>query len=66
MNLGVADDPRFQAALEKDQTAVTARLLEVLYSPSGQQAILALEDDAAQSVLDIMQYVRIQVSAQAR
>ncbi|KAJ7290099.1 kinase-like domain-containing protein, partial [Mycena rebaudengoi] len=56
MNLGVADDPRFQAALEKDQTAVTARLLEVLYSPSGQQAILALEDDAAQSVLDIMQY----------
>ncbi|KAF7368405.1 hypothetical protein MVEN_00162900 [Mycena venus] len=66
MNLGVADDPRFQAALEEDQTALTDRLLEVLYSPSGQQAILALEDDAAQSVLDFMQYVRIQLSAQAR
>jgi hypothetical protein len=33
--------------------------LEVLNSPTGEQSLLALEEDAAQGVLDIIQYVRI-------
>jgi hypothetical protein len=53
----VADHPKFTAALEKDQTALGDRILEVLYSPADERAILALEDNAAQSLLDIIQHV---------
>ncbi|KAJ7865175.1 kinase-like domain-containing protein [Mycena olivaceomarginata] len=55
-DLGVADHPKFTAALEKDQTALGDRILEVLYSPADERAILALEDNAAQSLLDIIQH----------
>jgi hypothetical protein len=33
--------------------------LEVLNSPTSEQSILALEEDAAQGVLDIIQHVRV-------
>ncbi|KAF8146828.1 kinase-like domain-containing protein [Mycena galopus ATCC 62051] len=56
MELGVSDDPKLQAAFEEDQVALTETLLQVLYSASDEVAILALEEDAAQSVLDIFQY----------
>ncbi|KAJ7333373.1 kinase-like domain-containing protein [Mycena albidolilacea] len=55
-DLGVADHQKFTAALEKDQTALGDRILEVLYSPADERAILALEDNAAQSLLDIIQH----------
>ncbi|KAJ6534228.1 kinase-like domain-containing protein [Mycena capillaripes] len=56
MDLGVSDSARFQAAAEEDQPALTETLLLVLYSPSDEQAVLALEEDAAQAVLDIIHY----------
>ncbi|KAJ6480431.1 kinase-like domain-containing protein [Mycena sanguinolenta] len=55
-DLGVADYPRLKAALEADEAALGDKVLEVLYCPSDEQAVLALEDNAAQSLLDIIQY----------
>ncbi|KAJ7144129.1 hypothetical protein C8R44DRAFT_601978, partial [Mycena epipterygia] len=40
------------------QADVANNLLEVLYSPADEQAVLALEGNAAQSLLDIVQDVR--------
>jgi len=54
--LGVTEDPEMKTALNHDQTAVTDTLRSVLYSEALEQAVLALEDDAAQSFLDIVQY----------
>ncbi|KAJ7495403.1 hypothetical protein FB451DRAFT_366011 [Mycena latifolia] len=57
-DLGVAEHPKLKAALAADQAAVADTLLDVLYSPGDEQAVLALEGDAAQSLLDIVQDVR--------
>ncbi|KAJ7697232.1 kinase-like domain-containing protein [Mycena rosella] len=54
-DLGVADDPQLKSALAEDKAAVADTLLDVLYSPGDEQAVLALEGDAAQSLLDIVQ-----------
>ncbi|KAJ7617180.1 kinase-like domain-containing protein [Roridomyces roridus] len=53
--LGVAEDPELKDALEEDQAGVADILLDVLYSPADEAAVLALDGDAAQSVLDIVQ-----------
>lgn len=58
MDLGVSDSPTFQEVTKGDQSALTETLLQVLYSPSDERAVLALEEDAAQGVLDTIQYVR--------
>ncbi|KAJ7141696.1 kinase-like domain-containing protein [Mycena crocata] len=55
-DLGVADHPRLQTALDQDQAAIADTLLDVLYSPPDERAVLALEGDAAQSLLDIVQH----------
>ncbi|KAJ7839188.1 hypothetical protein B0H13DRAFT_161252 [Mycena leptocephala] len=47
MDLGVWDDPSLQAVLEEDQAAVTRVLLQMLFSPSDERTVLALEEDAA-------------------
>jgi hypothetical protein len=60
MDLGVWDDPSLQAVLEEDQAAVTRVLLQMLFSPSDERTVLALEEDAAQSVMNTIQYVRTQ------
>ncbi|KAJ6589746.1 kinase-like domain-containing protein [Mycena capillaripes] len=54
--LGVAGQPKFEAVLEEDQPGLAATVLAILYSPADEEAVLALEDDAAQSVLDIIQH----------
>ncbi|KAJ6472228.1 hypothetical protein DFH09DRAFT_954249, partial [Mycena vulgaris] len=46
---------KLKAALEQDDAAVADIILAVLYSPADEQAVLALEDDSAQSALDIIQ-----------
>lgn len=51
------DHPKLKAALEQDQATLGDIVLEVLYSPADERAILALEDNAAQSLLDIIQHV---------
>ncbi|KAJ6534224.1 kinase-like domain-containing protein [Mycena capillaripes] len=56
MELGISDNPSFRAVLEGDQSVVTELLLRVLYSPSDEQAVLALKEDAAQAVLDLIQH----------
>lgn len=60
VDLDVFDDTRLRAVFEVDQSAVTELLLRVLYSPTDQQTVLALEEDAAQAVLDLIQHVRTQ------
>ncbi|KAF7378237.1 Kinase-like protein [Mycena sanguinolenta] len=54
--LGVADDTALREAFEKDQNALGKTLLGVLNSPLCEEAILALQGEPAQSVLDIIQY----------
>ncbi|KAJ7144137.1 hypothetical protein C8R44DRAFT_550143, partial [Mycena epipterygia] len=54
-DLGVSDHPKLKAALDEDRADVANNLLDVLYSPADEQAVLALEGDAAQSLLDIVQ-----------
>ncbi|KAF7378266.1 Kinase-like protein [Mycena sanguinolenta] len=56
LTLGVSDDTALQAAFEKDQIMLAKTLLEMLYSPPCEQAILALQGDCAQSALDLIQY----------
>ncbi|KAF7378185.1 Kinase-like protein [Mycena sanguinolenta] len=56
-DLGVAGHPKLKTALEADEVELGDKVLDVLYCPSDEQAVLALEDDAAQSLLDIFQYV---------
>ncbi|KAJ6518288.1 kinase-like domain-containing protein [Mycena vitilis] len=55
-DLGVETYPQFHAALEEDQPGLAETVLEILYSPEDEQAILGLEDENAQSVLDIIQH----------
>ncbi|KAJ7255008.1 kinase-like domain-containing protein [Mycena haematopus] len=66
LSLGVSDDPALQAAFQTDQVALAETLLEVLYSPPCEQVILALEEDSAQSVLDIIQYTLDHALVQTR
>jgi hypothetical protein len=54
----VAGHPKFKTALAEDEAGLAEIVMEVLYSPADQQAVLALEDNAAQSLLDIIQHVR--------
>ncbi|KAJ6461557.1 kinase-like domain-containing protein [Mycena vitilis] len=55
-DLGVVDHHLFHAALDEDQPGLADAVEEILYSPEDKQSVLALEDDAAQSVLDIIQH----------
>ncbi|KAJ7149671.1 kinase-like domain-containing protein [Mycena filopes] len=55
-DLEVLDHPRLQAELEKDQVAITTTLLHVLYSPSHEEVVLSLQEEAAQSFLDLLQH----------
>ncbi|KAJ6467883.1 hypothetical protein C8R45DRAFT_475380 [Mycena sanguinolenta] len=54
--LGVTNDTALHAALEKDQITLAKALLEMLYSPPCEQALLTLQGDCAQSVVDLIQY----------
>ncbi|KAF7378260.1 Kinase-like protein [Mycena sanguinolenta] len=54
--LGVSEDIALREAFEKDQNALGKTLLQVLYLPSCEEAILTLRGESAQSVLDIIQY----------
>ncbi|KAJ7471695.1 kinase-like domain-containing protein [Mycena galericulata] len=53
--LEVADDPELKIALTQDQAAVADILLDALYCPADEQAILALHGEGAQNMLDIVQ-----------
>lgn len=54
----MAGHPKFKTALAEDEAGLAEIVMEVLYSPADQQAVLALEDNAAQSLLDVIQHVR--------
>ncbi|KAK7032682.1 kinase-like protein [Favolaschia claudopus] len=54
-DLGVRDHPRFKTALEEDQSALREKVMDVLYCSDDEQVVLSLEDNAAQSLLDIIQ-----------
>jgi hypothetical protein len=53
----VAGHPKFKAALAEDEVGLAKIVTTVLYSPADAQAVLALEGNAAQSLLDIIQQV---------
>ncbi|KAK6996811.1 kinase-like domain-containing protein [Favolaschia claudopus] len=55
LDLGVRDHPRFKSALEEDQSALREKVMDVLYCSGDEQVVLSLEDNAAQSLLDIIQ-----------
>ncbi|KAJ6489372.1 kinase-like domain-containing protein [Mycena vulgaris] len=55
-DLGVAGHSKLKVALEADQAALGDHVVEVLYSPADERVVLALEDNAAQSLLDIIQH----------
>ncbi|KAJ6608485.1 hypothetical protein B0H10DRAFT_1734093, partial [Mycena sp. CBHHK59/15] len=53
--LGVSDDPELKTLLHKDRLDIKEILLDIIYSPEDEQTVLRLEDDAAQSFLDLIQ-----------
>ncbi|KAF7329372.1 Kinase-like protein [Mycena kentingensis (nom. inval.)] len=55
-DLQVAEHPKLKAAFVEDHASIADRLLAILYSPTEEEAVLALEDEAAQSFLDIVQF----------
>ncbi|KAK7032668.1 kinase-like domain-containing protein [Favolaschia claudopus] len=55
LDLGVRDHPRFKTALEEDQSALREKVMDVLYCSDDEQVVLSLEDNDAQSLLDIIQ-----------
>jgi hypothetical protein len=55
--LGVAGHPKFKAALAEDEVGLAQIAVIVLYSPADAQAVLALDGNAAQFLLDIIQQV---------
>ncbi|KAF7299457.1 Kinase-like protein [Mycena indigotica] len=56
MDLNVSEDRQLMAALKSDHDDITNRLLDVLYSSTDEQAVLSLEDESAQSFLDVVQF----------
>ncbi|KAF7296705.1 Kinase-like protein [Mycena chlorophos] len=55
-DLKVSGQTKLKAALELDQGDIAARVVAVLYSPTEEEAVMLLEDEAAQSFLDIVQF----------
>ncbi|KAK7001482.1 hypothetical protein R3P38DRAFT_2731285 [Favolaschia claudopus] len=57
LDLGIRDHPQFKTALEEDQPRLREKVMDVLYCSDNEQVMLSLEDRAAQSLLDIIQFV---------
>jgi hypothetical protein len=56
-DLGISSDPRLREALDEDETRIATHLMSILDSQAAKEAVLALEGDAAQHFLDVIQHV---------
>lgn len=57
--LGFVNDRKFRSALRRDDKQIAALVVSVLDSESEEGAVLRLEGDSAQDLLDVFQHVRI-------
>ncbi|KAJ7224784.1 kinase-like domain-containing protein [Mycena rebaudengoi] len=55
-HLGISSDPKLRKALHEDETRIAAYLMSILDSQAAKDAVLALEGDAAQHFLDVIQH----------
>ncbi|KAJ7231335.1 kinase-like domain-containing protein [Mycena rebaudengoi] len=53
---GISSDPRLRDALHEDETRIATYLVSILDSQAANEAVLALEGDAAQHFLDVIQH----------
>lgn len=56
-NLGLANEPKFRAALRTDEERIARMLVSIFTSESAEKTVLGLEGDAAQYFLDVVQGV---------
>ncbi|KAJ7353293.1 kinase-like domain-containing protein [Mycena albidolilacea] len=54
-NLGLANEPKFRAALRTDEERIARMLVSIFTSESAEKTVLGLEGDAAQYFLDVVQ-----------
>ncbi|KAJ7224826.1 kinase-like domain-containing protein [Mycena rebaudengoi] len=55
-HLGISSNPKLREALHEDETRIAAHLLSILDSQTAKEAVLLLEGDSAQHVLDVIQH----------
>ncbi|KAJ7210651.1 kinase-like domain-containing protein [Mycena rebaudengoi] len=55
-DLDISNDPKLRKALHEDETRIATHLMSIMDSQAAKEAVLALEGDAAQHFLDVIQH----------